>query len=350
MKNLSVSVVLSTALLFTSSLFAQQDNSHISKHLSTIVTPEPIKRVAPKYPVKAARDSREGWAIFSYVIDEEGKVKDVIVRDSSGSKDITKAAKKAVKKWRYKPAIVDGKPIQQCVNTVQLDFKISKNGTTGVSKGFKSKYKKAIAALANHDVQEVERLLTLMKKNQYMHLSENNYLHLLEADYAESLGDKEARLFHLSRAAINGETRNEAQQMAILYKVFLLEIEFNRYQDAYDTYDELIALEVAKPFLVELETMIAQVNDVIAGNKDLVIAGNIDDDYWYTALVRNEFSLTNIEGSLHTLDIRCANKRHVYTVENNNTWTIPTHWEDCSIYVYGDDNTQFNLIEHPLKS
>ena len=103
--------------------------------------------------------------------------------------------------------------------------------------------------------------------------------------------------------------------------------------------------------MAQLEKMINQVNDVISGDKNLVISANLtDNDYWSMALVRNEFSLTKIDGSLHTLDVRCANKRHQYTVEENNTWTIPSSWKDCSIYVYGEENTSFNLIEHPFKS
>jgi len=340
--------------IFLSLVSASTDSyatNEVSKYLSTITMPEPIERVAPRYPVKAARSAREGWAIFSFVIDEEGAVKDVIVKDSSGSKDITKAAQKAVKKWRYKPAIIDGKPVEQCANNVKMDFKMKKNGTTGATKRFISKHKKAREALEDKDYKEVERLLTLMKKNQYMHLSENNYMHLLAADYARALGDKEKRLFHLSKAAISEVTRNEQQQLVVLYQTFFLEIELQRYQNAYETYDKLIVLEVAQPYLAELEQVIEKVNDIIASDKSIVIAANLkNNDHWHSALVRNEFSLTDIKGSLHTLDVRCANKRHQYTVENNNTWAIPDSWGNCSIYVYGEKNTSFNLVEHPLST
>jgi hypothetical protein len=41
------------------------------------------------------------------------------MQETSGSKDITLAAKKTVMKWQYQPAIENGEPIQQCVNSVQ---------------------------------------------------------------------------------------------------------------------------------------------------------------------------------------------------------------------------------------
>ena len=145
-----ISMMLMTSLFFTNFIQAQENSTstnnanNLSKHLSTIIAPEPITRVEPKYPIQAARDGREGWAILSFVINEDGKVEDVIVKESSGSKDITKASIKSVKKWRYKPAMENGKAIQQCVNTVQLDFRMGKpgggdKGTMGVSKRFKRK-------------------------------------------------------------------------------------------------------------------------------------------------------------------------------------------------------------------
>ncbi|WP_352311523.1 energy transducer TonB, partial [Psychrobacter sp. W2-37-MNA-CIBAN-0211] len=35
---------------------------------------------------------------------------------------------RALKKWKYKPKIVDGKPLRQSGMTVQLDFTLEKGG------------------------------------------------------------------------------------------------------------------------------------------------------------------------------------------------------------------------------
>ncbi len=329
----------------------------VSKHLSTIIPPEPIVRIHPKYPKDAARTGREGWAVLSFVIDKEGSVGDVLIKETSGSKDFAKEAKKAVEKWQYKPAYENGKAIQQCINTVQMDFKMGKKGdknskgTTGVTKRFRNKYNKAREALKDKNYAEVERLLTLMQKNNYMHLSENNYMHLLAADYEKELGNKSKQLFHLNRAAkSNLRLGSDKQKLATLYSIFILELELNKLQSAHDTYTRLIKLSVAKAYLPKLEQLIAKVDAVIGGDKDIIRVANIKEkEYWSAALVRNEFSLVNIEGVLDTLDVRCANKRHVYTVEESNTWTLPASWKNCSIYVYGEPKSSFNLIEHPLK-
>ena len=118
--------------------------------------------------------------------------------------------------WQYQPAFENGEPIQQCVNTVQMDFSMSKGGVTGVSRRFMSKYKKTLAALKNQDFTQVEQLMAEFSKFKKMHLSESNYLHLLGADYAKAISDKELELFHLNRVRFSfGNSASEKEQLLL---------------------------------------------------------------------------------------------------------------------------------------
>lgn len=84
----------------------------------------PIFRMDPKYPVEAARDGREGWVKLSFTINEVGGVEDIEVIDAEPKRLFDREAKRALAKWKYKPKIIDGKPIKQPGLTVQLDFKL----------------------------------------------------------------------------------------------------------------------------------------------------------------------------------------------------------------------------------
>lgn len=330
---------------------AYEEPKEISQYLSTIIDPEPIKRVAPKYPIYAAKQGREGSTVLSFVIDKQGSVSDVLVKESSGSKDFDNASVRAASKWKYKPALENGKPIQQCVNTVRMDFRMgNKSGEKGVSRRFKSQYKKALQGLKEKNYQEVEKQLNAMRNIKYMHLSESNYMHYLAANYAKETGDKVEQLNHLKQITMYFDDTKEPLAFPVLYEKFYLEVMLNKFRDAYRTYNRLSKLEEAKPYMAQFDEVIAKLDVAIGGNQDIVINAVLDKEQWSADLVRHEFSLTNIEGSLHTLDVRCANKRHVYTVEENSTWQLPVSWENCSIYVYGEKDTRFNLIEHPLKS
>ena len=86
----------------------------------------PIVRFDPKYPMQAQRDGTEGWVKLSFTINKVGGVEDVKVLDAQPKRLFNKEAKRALKKWKYKPQIVDGKAQRRPGLTVQLDFTMGK--------------------------------------------------------------------------------------------------------------------------------------------------------------------------------------------------------------------------------
>ncbi len=84
----------------------------------------PIVRIDPKYPPEAARDGKEGWVRLSFTINEVGGVEDIEVIDSEPRRIFDREARRALRKWKYKPKIVEGKAVKQTDMFVQLDFKL----------------------------------------------------------------------------------------------------------------------------------------------------------------------------------------------------------------------------------
>jgi protein TonB len=76
------------------------------------VQPQVINKVPPTYPDLARRAGVEGTVYLDLLVDKEGKVRDVKILKPSGSNvGFEEAAKEAVKKWTFSPAIQNGKPI-----------------------------------------------------------------------------------------------------------------------------------------------------------------------------------------------------------------------------------------------
>ncbi len=82
----------------------------------------PVVRVNPKYPIAAQRDGIQGWVKLAFDISEIGQVINVKVIDSQPKRVFDKAAKQALRKWKYRAKSVDGKQVKQHNFTVQLDF------------------------------------------------------------------------------------------------------------------------------------------------------------------------------------------------------------------------------------
>lgn len=71
----------------------------------------PIVRVAPVYPSRALSRGLEGFVDMSFTVTTAGTVKDPIVLQSTSSL-FERAAERAVLKFKYKPRVVDGVPVE----------------------------------------------------------------------------------------------------------------------------------------------------------------------------------------------------------------------------------------------
>lgn len=319
-----------------------------AKQVTTITDAVAQRRVEPKYPTKEARNGREGWAILSYVIETDGSVSNILVQESSGRRSFDKAAIKAAKKWRYQPAMENGKPVQQCQNRVKIDFSIK--GVNGsVSRKFLRQYKDILALIEKDDLDLAKEKIDQLKTFKQWRLSEEMYYSLARASYARKTGNKAMEVASLKRAlTANSNNLNPEFHLSTLQHIYNLNLSLNRLHDALATYDNIASTAGDESLIKPFKDSKNAIEDFINGTKDIVLDGAIrENNTWSHTLVRKAFSLTNIQGSLNKLDVRCANKRHVFTVENNTSWEIPSSWQRCSVYVYGEKNSQFQLIEHP---
>ncbi len=71
----------------------------------------PIVKVAPIYPRRALSRGIEGHVIVEFTVTAAGTVKDPIIIESTNSV-FERAAVKAALKFKYKPRVVDGVPIE----------------------------------------------------------------------------------------------------------------------------------------------------------------------------------------------------------------------------------------------
>ena len=89
----------------------------------------PIVRVSPKYPMIAQQNGTQGWVQLGFSISENGSVTDIEVIDAEPLRVFNKEAIRALKKWKYKAKLIDGKPIKQYGLSVMLEFNMDQTET-----------------------------------------------------------------------------------------------------------------------------------------------------------------------------------------------------------------------------
>lgn len=83
----------------------------------------PIVKVAPVYPRRALQRGIEGHVIVEFTVTRQGTVRDPFVVESTSSL-LEKAALEAVLKFKYKPKVVDGEPVEVAGVQNKITFRL----------------------------------------------------------------------------------------------------------------------------------------------------------------------------------------------------------------------------------
>ncbi len=86
----------------------------------------PIVKVNPVYPRRALSRGIEGWVIVEFTVTKNGSVRDPIVVDAKPQNVFNNAAKKAALKFKYKPRVIDGEPVDVGGVRNKITFAIAK--------------------------------------------------------------------------------------------------------------------------------------------------------------------------------------------------------------------------------
>jgi len=71
-----------------------------------------LSRPRPSYPRDALRNRQEGWVKLSFTVTTRGTVSNPRVVTSKPRRVFDRAALQAIRKWRFKPRLVNGKAVQ----------------------------------------------------------------------------------------------------------------------------------------------------------------------------------------------------------------------------------------------
>jgi protein TonB len=73
----------------------------------------PLVRVPPQYPPRAQERGIEGWVLVEFSISKTGTVADPVVIDADPPSTFNRAALRAVRKWKYRPRVQNGQPVER---------------------------------------------------------------------------------------------------------------------------------------------------------------------------------------------------------------------------------------------
>ena len=319
--------------------------------VSSFIESAPVERVPPKYPVVAARSGYEGFVQMSFVVDEQGNVLDPVVENYAGHPGFKKAALRAVKDWKYSPAMQNGKPIQQCQNHVQFDFVLG--GESGATRKFVKQYRQAIKHLEAKEYDAVDQIIAQLHQGDLRNRYENAWLWKLDAIYAGDNNDTQRELRAIKRALGSAKVGAKKdpilpnnEMLWLMQRRFALELQYNLMAAGLKTFEALSELPDSDAVVAQLQPYVDQVKAAIASDQSIVIQGQLESEKaWFHTLARSKFMFANIQGNIEQVQIRCDARRETYTVAEDNMWEIPQSWGQCRLMLNGEAGTSFEVIE-----
>ena len=87
----------------------------------------PIVKVAPNYPRRAAQKGIEGYVVVEFTVTTLGTVVDPVVVEAQSAGIFDQSAKQAVTKFKYKPKMENGKPVEVTGVRNIIRFELAKN-------------------------------------------------------------------------------------------------------------------------------------------------------------------------------------------------------------------------------
>jgi protein TonB len=84
--------------------------------------PEPVSQAAPAYPPELRKARIEGTVTLLFVLDENGRVEEPRIENSSRA-EFEKPALDAIKKWRFRPGMKDGQAVRTYIR-IPMRFRI----------------------------------------------------------------------------------------------------------------------------------------------------------------------------------------------------------------------------------
>ena len=314
----------------------------------------PLKVDAPVYPKRALQRGIEGWVVLRFVVKADGTTDDIEVFESSIEDYFDEAAIEAASNRIYQPATIDGKPVMQGNVFLRSVFQMEEFDG-GVGRSFLSSYRDASEALDDDELDLAKSLIDKLDAQEKRILAEVCYLDMLKARYFSITGNDKETLRHVERALVVADSAASKPIYINLLKQAIVDNgRANNYQASLKHYETLLEIDKKLAPNDPVRDYVKRVKLVLNSDASIQSMGEVshlcetcDDEkgFWWHLLNRNHFYIDQVVGQLNEITVVCQNSSVTFDFSPETAWTVNKEGGDCSIKVFGEKQTTFQLVE-----
>lgn len=329
---------------------SQAAASGISPSADQTVEPVVKRRSPPQYPMDAANKGIEGWVQVDFYVEPNGKVSAFTALDGAPTGVFEKPTERALKRWRYKPALLNGQPVRQRRSLIMV-FELE---GTSVSPTFRTALVNAQEAIDKSDLvaarQHIESLATAFNGS----IQEIDAFEAVTGKYYIATKEYDRAIYHFERATRHvSQSRQKSSAPNLVRLLFELKMYRGQFSSALNTFevlkesDALVNGDLAHTKALEAKTL-------LDGQGALAVQGLMlgscfkcgdSESLWTYPLTRSRFSIDQVHGTITTLNLACDYHEQEFDYEPGSSRTLAEDWGDCELQVRGSTDTTFRLAE-----
>ena len=332
-----------------------QDSSQAAANGSSPLadqTVEPVvkRRSPPRYPMNAANEGVEGWVLVDFYVEPNGKVSSFTALDGAPTGVFEKSTAQALKRWRYKPALLNGQPVRQRRSLI-MSFELE---GTRVSHAFRAALVKAQEAIDKSDLVAARRHIEILAAAFNGSIQEIDAFEAVTGKYYIATKEYDRAIFHFERATRHvSQSREKSSTPDLVRMLFELKMYRGQLSSALNTFE---VLKESGALVNEdlAHTKALEAKALLDGQESLAVQGLMlgscfkcgdGESLWMYPLTRSRFSIDQVHGTITTLNLACDYHEQEFDYEPGSSRTLAEDWGDCEIQVRGSTDTTFRLVE-----
>ena len=346
----SLSILFGSIVLLSlsSTAFGEDRVSEsISLQTEIVTIPKAIKYGTLQYPRRALSKGEEGWVYLNFFVDTDGNPYQISVADRSGSPLFEAAAIKALKGTTFQPAVYNGRKIDH-EHYMQYTF-IMDDKRALYADSFRRRFYEVVNSISSKTKTKAEDGLEILRERRRT-LHEDAMYWTAKYYFDQEWGTVSAQLNSVSRAIGHDKARRfmDANLLQkLLWSKLLLQLRQKKYVSALttlDRFDELNGVDDAlRQQAAKYRTAI---DELRYSTKTILVSGTLNSKgAWSHELIRNRFSVADVEGSIGEFNLNCQRDRLRFEYEPDLEYSFNDSSGTCRVSVTGDPGTSFSFIQ-----
>lgn len=311
-------------------------------------------RLAPEFPDADATDENEGWVRLGFTIDAEGETKDIVVLDRVGSRNMVKAARLAVARWKYKPATQDGQAVEQYGASAEILFRDQHTGNTAIHDAVVAKFDEGRILIA--DTRYAQGIAVLEQTFELpLTLFERARVSFALAYAYEKTNDMPRALGHIRHALIERGNFLEKAMLPAAQRLRLrAEVANGNFHyaacapplPAGDKFDPTGAdRKETTEILDNVMKKLASATPLAVDATVTADAAGGEGGVWEHPVSRRKFKFAEFTAPVQEFRLSCVRQSTQSPMNEATQWSVPRSAGPCILRVYGPVGATFRLIE-----